>query len=89
MTSCLHEGRVRHRRVVPVVRSFRYRMFQACLDLSELETVFAGRWFWSTKRFPVAWFRRRITSVTAPSPWTNPSGARSPGPPNGIKRGII
>ena len=58
MTGCLHEGRVRHRRVVPVVRSFRYRMFQACLDLSELETVCAGRWFWSTKRFPVAWFRR-------------------------------
>lgn len=58
MNSCLYEGWVRHRRFVPVAHSFRYRLFQVCLDLSELETVFAKRWFWSTRRFSVAWFRR-------------------------------
>lgn len=58
MNSCLYEGWVRHRRVAPVAHSFRYRVFQACLDLSELESVFARRWLWSTKRFSVAWFRR-------------------------------
>ncbi len=58
MNSCLYSGWVRHRRIVPLHHEFRYRMFQVCLDLSELETVFAGRWLWSTKRFSVAWFRR-------------------------------
>jgi DUF1365 family protein len=28
------------------------------LDLSELDTVFHGRWLWSTSRPSVAWFRR-------------------------------
>lgn len=59
MNSCLYEGWVSHRRFAPVEHSFGYRVFQVCLDLSELDTVFAGRWFWSTKRFAVAWFRRR------------------------------
>ena len=59
MNSCLYEGSVRHRRFVPVTHAFRYRMFQVCLDLSELDTVFAGRWFWSTKRPSLAWFRRQ------------------------------
>ena len=58
MNSCLYEGWVRHRRFTPVVHTFRYRMFQVCLDLSELDTVFSGRWFWSTNSFSVAWFRR-------------------------------
>ena len=58
MTSCLYRGWVRHTRLQPVRHEFRYRMFQVFLDLSELETVFAGRWLWSTKRFSLAWFRR-------------------------------
>jgi DUF1365 family protein len=28
------------------------------LDLAELDTVFRGRWFWSTRRRALAWFRR-------------------------------
>jgi DUF1365 family protein len=30
----------------------------AWLDLAELDTVFRGRWFWSTRRRALAWFRR-------------------------------
>lgn len=37
MQSCLYEGWVRHRRRVPVLHRFRYRMFMACLDLDEIE----------------------------------------------------
>ena len=58
MNCCLYEGCVRHRRFAPVTHSFCYRMFQVCLDLSELRAVFSGRWFWSTRRLSVAWFRR-------------------------------
>ncbi len=58
MNSCLYVGWVRHRRFAHRNHAFRYRLFQICLDLSELETVFAGRWFWSTGCFSVAWFRR-------------------------------
>jgi DUF1365 family protein len=28
------------------------------LDLAELDSVFRGRWFWSTRRRTLAWFRR-------------------------------
>jgi DUF1365 family protein len=30
----------------------------AWLDLAELDDVFRGRWFWSTRRRALAWFRR-------------------------------
>lgn len=59
MNSCLYVGWVRHRRFEPVPHRFRYRVFQVCLDLSELATVFAGRWLWSTDRPSVAWLRRQ------------------------------
>ncbi len=58
MNSALYVGWVRHRRLEPVNNEFRYRLFQVYLDLSELETVFSGRWLWSAKRPNVAWFRR-------------------------------
>jgi DUF1365 family protein len=29
-----------------------------CLDLDELDSIFAGRWLWSTRSFNLAWFRR-------------------------------
>ncbi|MEI2421818.1 DUF1365 family protein, partial [Arthrospira platensis SPKY2] len=29
-----------------------------CLDLAELDTVFRGRWLWSTQRPALAWLRR-------------------------------
>jgi hypothetical protein len=33
-------------------------VYLAWLDLAELDTVFRGRWFWSTRRRALAWFRR-------------------------------
>lgn len=56
--SCLYEGVVRHRRFGTPGNEFEYRIFLAYLDLSELETVFRGRWLWSAHRPNVAWFRR-------------------------------
>ncbi len=56
--SCLYRGRVEHARYVPVVHRFRYQLFLVYLDLDELDSVFAGRWFWSTRGPNLAWFRR-------------------------------
>ena len=58
MHSCLYEGQVRHSRREPVLHRFRYRIFQVYLDLDELDTVFASRWLWSTRRAALARFRR-------------------------------
>jgi len=58
MTSALYVGRLRHRRYAPVPHAFRYPLFQVYLDLGELDTVFAGRWFWSARRRSLAWFCR-------------------------------
>lgn len=58
MRSALYVGTVRHRRFTPVPHAFQYRMFQLCLDLSELDEVFARRWLWSARRPALAWFRR-------------------------------
>ncbi len=58
MESCLFRGWVRHRRFVPVANHFRYTVFQVYLDLSELDSVFAGSWLWSASRPAAAWFRR-------------------------------
>jgi len=59
MKSCIYAGSVRHRRFKPVLNGFRYGIFMLYLDLAELDRVFAGRWFWSTRRPALAWFRRR------------------------------
>lgn len=59
MRSCLYEGRVMHERRLPVPHRFSYRLFMVGLDLSELDRVFRGRWFWSTRRPAFAWFRRK------------------------------
>lgn len=62
MNSCLYFGRVSHRRhggqEDPVSNAFEYRMFMVYLDLAELDTVFRGRWLWSTRRRTLAWLRR-------------------------------
>ena len=58
MNSCLYEGWVLHRRTKPVRHEFRYRIFEAYLDLDELDGVFRGRWLWSASRPSLAWFRR-------------------------------
>lgn len=58
LVSALYVGRVRHRRFAPREHSFRYPLFLMYLDLAELHSVFAGRWFWSTGRRNLAWFDR-------------------------------
>ena len=58
MNSAIFEGQVRHRRMQPTGHEFVYRLFMMYLDLSELDTVFSNRWFWSTRRSALARFRR-------------------------------
>jgi uncharacterized protein len=58
MNSCIYEGVVRHVRRVPVGHRFDSRLFLLYLDLGELDDVFRGRWFWSTRRLAPARFRR-------------------------------
>jgi DUF1365 family protein len=58
MKSAIYAGRVRHRRMKPVVHQFEYRMFMMYLDLGELPDVFRGRWLWSVRRPALARFRR-------------------------------
>lgn len=58
MNSCLYAGTLAHTRLVPVAHAFQYSLFMVCLDLAELERVFAGRWLWSVERFNWATFRR-------------------------------
>ena len=57
--SCLYEGWVRHRRHLPILHRFRYRMFMAYLDLDELETLTRAQWPLSTDGGLIAVFRRR------------------------------
>ncbi|MFW6164102.1 MAG: DUF1365 domain-containing protein [Planctomycetota bacterium] len=59
MHSAIYEGWVRHRRFSPVENAFRYRLFLVYLDLAELDEVFRGRWLWSTRRFNLAYLRRK------------------------------
>lgn len=58
MHSALYTGRLSHRRRQPVPHAFDYAVCYAWLDLAELDEVFAGRWFWSTRRPALAWLRR-------------------------------
>jgi hypothetical protein len=58
MQSALYTGRLSHRRFAPVGHAFSYRVTLCWLDLAELDTVFRGRWLWSTRRPALAWFRR-------------------------------
>jgi len=58
MHSCLYQGRVRHRRHAPRTHAFTYRVVYAYLDLDELDTVFSGRWLWSTRHPAPVRFKR-------------------------------
>ncbi|WP_422931071.1 DUF1365 domain-containing protein [Singulisphaera sp. PoT] len=49
---------MRHRRFIPLLHTFRYRLFLLYVDLEELPDPFRGRWFWSASRPNLAWFRR-------------------------------
>lgn len=58
LASAVYCGWVRHRRHRPNAHAFRYRLYLMYLDLSELDRVFAGRWFWSVGRRNLVEFRR-------------------------------
>ena len=59
MNSCIYQGTVCHQRQTPRKHSFEYSMYMLMLDLSELNSVFRRRLFWS-HRFPTFyWFRRK------------------------------
>jgi uncharacterized protein len=58
MHSALYTGQLRHRRFAPRAHAFSYAICMMWLDLAELDSVFRGRWFWSTRRHALAWFRR-------------------------------
>lgn len=58
LASAVYEGTVRHRRRAPHAHAFTYRVAQLLLDLDEVESVFADRWLWSSRRRNVAEFRR-------------------------------
>lgn len=57
--SCIYHGYVEHTRLHPLRHQFRYSAFMMYLDLAELDLVFRGSWFWSTRWPTIAWFRRR------------------------------
>ena len=59
MNSYIYAGQVRHRRFQPKSHCFQYRLFMMLLDLNEMDTVFKGRWLWSSRGFNLAWFRRK------------------------------
>jgi DUF1365 family protein len=67
--SALYHGWVGHCRTAPAQNAFRYRLFFLYLDLSELDTVFAGRWLWSVERPNWASFRR-ADHLRRPGPLT-------------------
>jgi DUF1365 family protein len=56
--SAIYEGVVRHRRFTPRHHAFHYRVFMLYIDLDELDTLFDGVPFWSSRRPAPAWFRR-------------------------------
>ena len=58
MHSAIYRGSLRHRRFAPREHAFRYPLFMLYLDLAELDSVFRGRWLWSTKRTAPARFDR-------------------------------
>ena len=58
MDSCLYVGMIRHRRRQPRDNDFAYRVMYAYLDLDEIESVFEGRWLWSTRRAAPLRYRR-------------------------------
>lgn len=63
--SAVYEGVVRHWRLGPRPHAFAYRIAQLCLDLDELDQVFADRWLWSVDGRNLAEFRR--TDYLAPA----------------------
>ncbi len=59
MKSAIYTGKVYHRRFIPKHHQFTFRLFMLYLDLDELDQVFKNRFFWSTNRFNLAYFKRK------------------------------
>lgn len=59
MKSCIYTGQVRHRRFSPTTNEFKYSLFMLYLDLDELPKIFDKHWLWSSRKFNLAWFRRK------------------------------
>jgi hypothetical protein len=59
MHSALYEGFLRHHRRQPRAHRFRYPLYLLWLDLSEIDRVFDGTPFWSTRHWALGWFRRQ------------------------------
>ena len=59
MKSAIFSGQVSHSRKAPTAHAFRFRIFMMYLDLDELDTIFRGRWLWSTRGPAIARFDRR------------------------------
>ena len=57
--SAIYEGVIRHRRYSPTSHALSLPLYMMYLDLAELPTLFAGRWFWSASRPAPARFLRR------------------------------
>jgi DUF1365 family protein len=56
--SCIYRGMIRHRRQSPVKNAFKFPAYMMYVDLAELDTLFANRLLWSTRRMAPARFRR-------------------------------
>lgn len=59
MNSAIYTGIVYHCRLAPKQHAFSYKVFMMYLDLDELDSVFSGTPFWSSKKPSLAWFRRK------------------------------
>lgn len=58
LSSCVYQGRVRHRRFMPVNNEFSYDMFMLYIDLDEVEALFSNNWFTGFNRRSLASFMR-------------------------------
>ena len=58
MNSALYEGSVSHIRYSPKNKEFNYSLFMLLLDLEELPDLFDSFWFWSARKWNIAYFRR-------------------------------
>lgn len=64
MRSAVCTGRMAHVRYAPRAHRFGYAVDMTLLDLDEIDTVFDGRWLWSTRR--PAWVRWRRDDYLGP-----------------------
>ena len=59
MRSCLYEGIVVHKRMVPTEHQFQYRVAYPFLDLDEIADITSLHPLWSSEQFNAISFRRR------------------------------